>query len=507
MDPVGYVLNFGLLVLLTFDSLLLLDRIWGSGHRPFAIAGADTVIAVSPFENTLFTCDPELVVQLLRNPAFGKPTKMLGLLNVFGPSMTGTDGQENKLFRKVAAPFFHTRTMDRAFRETVDATEALLDLMMSRKSSVGSELRPILAKMALHILGKTAFEKEGSCLEELKFAEKCPTGHKLSFADTFLGIDQDLPLIALTPPAILKYSPFKIHKNGHLLRREMSSYLNEAVEQKHSSTERKNSDSQSLLDILVDAGDDGVLSHPQVTGNIFIFNFAGHESNAQGIQFALLNLACRPEMQRQVQHDIDHIVGDLPPQQWNYDLHYTALAESMVGAVINESLRVYTVLPILIKHTTSVPVAVTVGGKKHVIPSDTMIFVNTSATHRNPRYWQTPSFNPQQWLSKGGKFRAPEPGSFVPFSDGARGCIGQRFAMVELCVTLARILKECSIELAIPTTGADSLESKERSWGAARDHAMYQLSEGIIYNMTLRLSGEVPVRFVKRGQEELGILS
>ncbi|KAI1115513.1 hypothetical protein F5Y14DRAFT_131207 [Nemania sp. NC0429] len=28
--------------------LLLLDRIWHSGHRPFAISGADTIMAVAP---------------------------------------------------------------------------------------------------------------------------------------------------------------------------------------------------------------------------------------------------------------------------------------------------------------------------------------------------------------------------------------------------------------------------------------------------------------------------
>ncbi len=69
--------------LLIVTSLLLLDRIWHSGHQPFAIKGADTLIAVSPSQNTLFTCDPKLITQLLRDPAFGKPTAMLGLLNLF----------------------------------------------------------------------------------------------------------------------------------------------------------------------------------------------------------------------------------------------------------------------------------------------------------------------------------------------------------------------------------------------------------------------------------------
>ena len=496
---------------------------WGKGHTPFEITGNDTIIAVSPFENTLFTCEPELIAQLLRNPAFGKPTKTLGLLNAFGPSLTGTDGQENKHYRRIAGPFFNNKTMTRVFRETVEATESFLNVMENRKSAIGSQLlRPVLAKLALHILGKGAFDKEGSCLDELTFTETPPEGHKLSWADTRLGIDQILPLIALTPAAVLKYSPLQIHKRGHMIRTEMSNYLQEAVDRKRSSAKRKEADSKSMLDILVGAGEEGALSPPQVTGNIFIINFAGHEANAMGIQFSLSHLACRPEMQRQVQQDIDRIVGDLLPERWDFDQHYTALAESMVGAVINEALRVYTVIPILPKHTIDTPIEVTIRGKKHVILPHTMIFVNTSATHRNPRYWPAQThtayekspyafsmFNPYQWFSsdKDGKFLDPEPGSFVPFSDGGRGCLGQRFARVELCVTLARILKNHSVELAVGADDKDDLETKRRKWEAARAHAEYELSGGIIYNMTLRLSGDIPINFVKRGREQFYTLS
>ena len=443
---------------------------------------------------------------------------MLGLLNVFGPSLTGTDGQENKHYRKIAGPFFHNKTMKRAFRETIEATESFLTLVESIVSTVGSQqLRPILAKLALHILGRGAFDKEGSCLEELKFTETPPKGHKLSWADTWLGLDQILPLIALTPRVILRYSPFQIHKRANIIRNEMGKYLQEAVDKKRSSVERKQAESKSMLDILVGAGEEGALSLPQITGNIFIINFAGHEANAMGIQFSLSHLACRPEMQKQVQRDIDRIVGDLPPEQWDFDQHYTALAESMVGAVINESLRVYTVIPILPKHTTDTPVSVTIKGKKHVIPPHTMIFVNTSATHRNPHYWPTKPhtthenspyafsmFDPYQWLTGGkdGKFLDPEVGSFIPFSDGGRGCLGQRFARVELCATLARMLRDHSAELAVDSTEADDHETRKRKWEAARAQAEYELSGGVIYNMTLRLSGDIPIKFVKRGQEQ-----
>jgi cytochrome P450 len=439
---------------------------WQAGYRLFAITGTATPMAVAPMQNTLFTCDPKLIAQLLRDPALGSPTALLSLLNVFGPTMTGTDGPENKLYRKVMAPYITSAAMERVFRESVVATVAFVQIVGGRRDPVDAQLRPMLSKLALHILGRCGFDKEGSCVEELQFAEKAPGGHQLSFADTFLGIDQDFPIIGLTPPFLLKH----VYKRGHLLRDEMQKYLEEAVKRKRVSMAEKELKNKNLLDLLVEAGDqDGVLSKEQVTARIFILQFAGHESNVHALQFALLKRACQPELQARVQRDIDRILGHLPPENWSY---YTALAQSMMGSVINESLRVYTVLPVFVKETMDNAVSVTLEGRRHVIPPITLIVVNTSATHRNPAYWEVPlgtpreggpyavsSFNPEQWLDRDGKFLAPEPGSYIPFSDGPRGCIGQRFAMVELCVSLAMILKDHRIELA--ATSGDETETAE----------------------------------------------
>lgn len=451
-------------------------------------------MAVSPGQNILFTCDPKLITQLLRDPAFGKPTALLGLLNLFGPTMTGTDGPEAKLYRKIVSPYFSNPTMEVVFRESLEATESFMKIVAGQTAPVDTQLRPMLSKMALHVLGKCGFRKEGPCLEELKFTETPPQGHVLSFADAFLGIDQDLPLIALTPPLILKYSPLKSHKRGRVLRNEMQQYLEETMERKPNINDLDGTNSKTLLDLLIDANENNnLLSREQVMGNIFILNFAGHESNAHVLQFALLNLSYRPEMQKRLQLDIDKILGNVPREEWTYASHYNALAHSMVGAVINESLRVYTVLPIFMKETTAYPVQTTIDGRSHVIPPKTLIMINTSATHRNPKYWRTPqgskgegmpyaasSFNPDQWFDPDGKFRDPEPGSYIPFSDGSRGCIGQRFAMVELCVSLAAIMKDHNIDVV------------------AGENMAHKLSGGIVYNMTLRLGDKIPVRFTKR---------
>ena len=186
-------------------------------------------------------------------------------------------------------------------------------------------------------------------------------------------------------------------------------------------------------------------------GNLFIFMFAGHEANANTLMFTLLLLACHPSIQKLLQQDIDKIQSHATSDDhnWSYESIYPALTESMVFAVINETLRVASVLPFLPKiGPKGSPQSIKIADHTHIIPANTLIIINVSATHQHPNYWPQPrnsqvsampsnpvaSFNPQYWLgsrdaytqgsSQPHGFLRPQPGSFVPFSDGSRGCLG-----------------------------------------------------------------------------------
>lgn len=294
----------------------------------------------------------------------------------------------------------------------------------------------------------------------------------------------------------------------------------------------------SVSDLIVRAGEpidsrsDPALSLPAVLGNLFIFMFAGHEANANTLMFTMLLLACHPSSQRHLQWDIDRILSHAAStgQDWSYESIYPLLTESMVGAVVNEVLRVAPVLPILPKIVPKgSPQSIKVAGRIHVIPSNTLIIANTSAAHQHPKHWPQPphsqatagisspvaSFNPQYWLGprdaytqgsgqpKG--FLRPHPGSFVPFSDGSRGCLGKKFALVELYALIVRIFSEYSVELEVEGVEHESSTAglKER-WAKTRANAEYQLSARMEFDMSLRFEGTVPITFVERGQEKYG---
>ncbi|KAL2038436.1 hypothetical protein N7G274_008775 [Stereocaulon virgatum] len=143
--------------------------------------------------------------------------------------------------------------------------------------------------------------------------------------------------------------------------------------------------------------------------------FAGHEANANTLTFAILLLACHPSLQQLLQDDIDNILGRSASshQNWRYESLYPLLSESMVGAIINETLRIATVLPFLPKAVPKgSPQSIKISNSTHVIPANTLVLINTSAVHRHPKSWPEPgfplspannpnpvaSFNPQRWL-------------------------------------------------------------------------------------------------------------
>lgn len=83
----------------------------------------------------------------------------------------------------------------------------------------------------------------------------------------------------------------------------------------------------------------------------------------------------------------------------------------------------------------------------------------------------------------------PVRGSYIPFSDGFRSCIGKKFAQVEFVVAMAIIFREYRVMLA---------KSNERETeDDLRRRAEKVLGESTAF-ITLSMRDEVPLLFQKR---------
>ena len=295
------------------------------------------------------------------------------------------------------------------------------------------------------------------------------------------------------------------------------------------------------------------LSEDDILGNAFIFTLAGHETTANSIHFSIIYLAAHPNAQRKLHADLDRIFQHRPTSEWDYERDLPTLLNSMANAVLSEELR-------LIPPVNSIPKCVreqqtlTVNGKKCFVPAGTYISLLTPAAHRNPNYWPTgpPSdpehpihstsntnndleeFKPERWFVPKSENAAngvvprnntpdergeeshldtrttlyrPRHGSYIPFSEGARSCLGRRFAQVQVLAVLATIFSQYSVELALDDYATEaevagmSEEERGKVWEKARLNVHKVLSENMQSIFTLKMVGtDVKVVFKRRGE-------
>ncbi|KAI9044661.1 cytochrome P450 [Aspergillus affinis] len=504
--------------------LLQFDRAWHNGYEPFARVEADTFLAVSPGAIILYTCDADVSSQLLHDQRFGKPAHLLSVLNLFGPTISGTDGPEWRLYRRISAPFFTHSTIRNVFTLSVAGGKEL-GLALAQQSAY-LRLRSLTARLSLNLLSQICFGNQGQTdlVKALQFQEDRPDRHRLGYNKAMHALLDHYTTVFVCPGWLLRatgWSPSRNHRLAITAYEELDRYMQDLRISKEAELHETDLKDSNQADNLLDRFVKAKLSPAQVNGNVFMFMFAGHEANANTLTFIILLLACHPKVQLAMQADLDRILGDTPPDRWSYDTHHRVLINSLVGAVIHEALRLFPLLPVLPKcvplHSSGIPIRV--GGESHLLPPGAVAFVNTSATHQHPRYWprraEDRDFDPYRWLHADAsgeasekkkhesRFLTPLAGSFLPFSDGSRGCLGQQFGLAELCAVVAVLFKQYSVRL-LTREEEDGHGNRNRSsrqpdtWSMAKERAELAMSEGVEFTMSLRIARDVPLGFDRR---------
>lgn len=199
-----------LLAEFTLNRLLTFTRGWHYGYEPFGKIGTDTSVVVSPTRNVLYTCDPNVITQLFRGNTFGKPTELLKMLNIFGPTLTGTNGDEARQYRKITAPFFNEQTLHQVWINSVNSIETTLKLLVkSQTVDHFRGLRPILAWMTLRILNVVGFEGKRNFLAGSGFSDEVLPDHALSYSRAMHSVLDHFGTIHFNPSPSFKYFPPK----------------------------------------------------------------------------------------------------------------------------------------------------------------------------------------------------------------------------------------------------------------------------------------------------------
>ncbi|XP_015900481.3 cytochrome P450 81Q32 [Ziziphus jujuba] len=168
-----------------------------------------------------------------------------------------------------------------------------------------------------------------------------------------------------------------------------------------------------------------------IRGLMLVLLLGGTDTTINTLQWSLSLLLNHPEILKKAQDEIDNRVG-----------HGRLVDESDVAqlpylkSIINETLRMYPPIPLLLPHESSEES--TVGGFR--IPRGTTLLVNIWAIQNDPTIWVDPtSFKPERYIEAEGmrndKLR------LMPFGSGRRGCPGEGLGMRVVGLVLGLIIQ------------------------------------------------------------------
>lgn len=188
------------------------------------------------------------------------------------------------------------------------------------------------------------------------------------------------------------------------------------------SEQDKNKDVLDRLMVHDDSAPEKSFSQEELMDEMFAFFLAGHETTANTITFALLELCRNPDCFKKLREEADSILSS-PSTEDNQSSSTTpnALSYERVGefkyaeAVIKEALRLHPVVSGIPRQTAK---DVLLGG--FVVRKGTQVSISIRALHHSRDYWTDPlEYQPSRWLKEG---FAPVPGSYLPFGDGPMNC-------------------------------------------------------------------------------------
>ncbi|KAF8697899.1 hypothetical protein HU200_035396 [Digitaria exilis] len=198
-----------------------------------------------------------------------------------------------------------------------------------------------------------------------------------------------------------------------------------------------------LLGLMLEAnaggeGGKSVMSMDEIVDECKTFFFAGHDTTAHLLTWAMYLLGTHPEWQRRLREEVLQECGgtDTP-------LHGDALNKlKLVTMVLYETLRLYGAVNMIVREARE---DTELCGVK--VPKGTVVAIPIAMLHRDEEGADAGEFDPLRFRDGVGR-AAAHPSALLSFSFGPRSCIGQDFAMLEAKATLALILRRFAFEVA-----------------------------------------------------------
>src|SRR5580692_1426593 len=377
----------------------LMDRCAERLGDAFTLTFAPSGLKLAMFSDpeavkTIFTAPPDVAPSAAGTSPVAPVVGHSSVLTLTGP--------EHMRQRKLLLPPFHGERM----REYEDVmVEATRRDMAGWPLGTPMRLHPHTRQITLEVILRAVFGVEAEQMEPLRAA----------IGELFEPVHVVAVLRALMSRPTGERPTGAI---GRALDHLDTLIYAEIERRRQASDVEQRADIMSLL-LLARDEDGEAMTDGELRDELVTLLLAGHETTATSVAWALERLVRHPEKLRRLMAEVDaggHGGGD-----------------EYMTAVINETLRVRPVVPLVVRMLKQ---ELQVG--RYRLPVGTRVVPSIYLTNRNPRVYDQPrEFRPERFLED-----APETFSWIPFGGGIRRCIGASFALLEMKVILRTMLSE-----------------------------------------------------------------
>ena len=181
--------------------------------------------------------------------------------------------------------------------------------------------------LSLDVLAATGFRKS------YKFQSFSEQGDEASTPKSYrqaLKVVMDNSIFMMVaPPKLLSlpFAPKKWRQVGQATN-DLRQYMMDMLNEEKRLLDQGKPGTGNLMTSLVRASEapqktdaDGpkALTVNEILGNVFVINFAGHDTTANTLAYAVMLLAAYPEVQDWIGEEFEELLGDRSSETWNYD--------------------------------------------------------------------------------------------------------------------------------------------------------------------------------------------
>lgn len=397
----------------------------------------------------LYVTDPELISEIGRCVSLdlGKPTYLQkGQEPLFGAGVLKTNGACWARQRKVIAPEFYMAKVRGMVGLMVDAAQPLLrswdaavDAAGGSKGVAVVDVDGDIRSFSFDVISRACFGGDYSRGREIFLRLRALSGLMSE------------PSVIFAVPS-LRYVPTAKNRRVWRLTKEIHSLILELARGRArrgaGRAENENDEPRDFLGSIIDNSSGQPRPDDFVVDNCKNIYFAGHETSAVTATWCLMLLAAHPDWQDKARAEVLDVLGTGTGTGAGDPLapDFEAVSRmKTLGMVVQETLRLFPPSSFVVREAFR---DMSLGARR--VPRGTYIFVPVSAMHHDAASWGPTArrFDPGRFRDGVAAACKHPQASFMPFGLGARTCLGQNLAIVEVKTLLAVVLARFQFALS-----------------------------------------------------------